>query len=47
LGLAKDGTPTVIDGRHRLAAMRDAGVRLVPVTVPRAAARRFRELFGA
>jgi hypothetical protein len=46
LALDSDNKPSVIDGRHRLAALLAAGVRHVPVTVPKAIADLFALLFG-
>ena len=39
--------PSLADGRHRFAVFRDQGAAVVPVTVPRSEASRFRELYGA
>ena len=47
LALDAEGRPSVIDGRHRLAAFLDMGLRSLPVSVPRAAAAAFRRAFGA
>ncbi len=46
LGIAADGSPTVIDGRHRLAVFVDSGAQFLPVSVPSKYASRFRRLYG-
>jgi hypothetical protein len=46
IALLDDGTPSVVDGRHRLAVLRDSGATVVPVVVSRGQSRRFRRLFG-
>lgn len=45
--LGPDGAPVFRDGAHRFAVFRDQGAAVVPMTVPRAEAPRFRLLFGA
>lgn len=45
--LGDDGEPIFRDGAHRFAVFRDQGAAVVPMTVPRSEARRFRELYGA
>lgn len=47
VAIGEDGSPSIVDGRHRLAVFRDQGAAVVPVTVHRSDARRFREQFGA
>jgi len=47
LSIDSEGRPAVVDGRHRLAVFRDQGAAVVPVTVHRDDAKRFREAFGA
>ncbi len=46
LSLGKGGV-TFSDGRHRFAALRDSGVRSIPVSVPRDEAARIRSELGA
>lgn len=48
LHVDKDGRPSIGDGRHRFAVLRDSGARVIPVTVPRGKTyERARRLFGA
>lgn len=47
LGFDAQGNPTVIDGRHRIAAIRDLGYPYLPVTVDPTVAAEFRRRFGA
>jgi hypothetical protein len=45
---ATGGTEAFIgDGRHRFAALRDGGAKVIPVVVPRGQAEAFRRKFGA
>jgi hypothetical protein len=46
LGLNADGSPEVVDGRHRLAALRARGLRFAPVTVDPGEAADFRRAYG-
>jgi hypothetical protein len=47
LGFDAQGNPTVIDGRHRIAVLRDLGHPHLPVTIDPSAAGEFRRRFGA
>lgn len=42
----EEGAPTISDGRHRFAVLRDSGATEIPVTVPQNEADRLRELYG-
>jgi hypothetical protein len=45
--VAADGAVSFTNGRHRFAVLRDLGVRILPVSVARAAVALVRRLFGA
>ncbi len=42
----KDGKVMFIDGRHRFAVLRDAGHKVVPISVPKESAEQFKKHFG-
>jgi hypothetical protein len=47
LGLTDDNKPSITDGRHRIAAMRDMGKKTIYITVDKSEAAQFRKLIGA
>lgn len=42
----EEGAPTISDGRHRFAVLRDSGATEIPVTVPQNEADRLGQLYG-
>jgi hypothetical protein len=44
--LDAEGRPSIDNGRHRFAVLRDLGVKAIPVSVPRSQAAKFRRMFG-